>query len=66
LYGLFSPQTSILVKTAANAEQLSKAAPFTRDYFCKEGQKAAFYVCQNQSCSPPVENAGELLRQINL
>ena len=66
LYGLFSPQTSILVKTAANAEQLSKAAPFTRDYFCKEGQRAAFYVWQNQSCSPPVESAQELLRQIDL
>ena len=65
LHGVFSPQTSILVKTAANAEQLSKAAPFTRDYFCKEGQKAAFYVCQNQSCSSPLEDTEELLRQIN-
>ncbi len=65
LYGLFSPQTSILVKTTANAEQLSKAAPFTRNYSCKEGQRAAYYVCQNQSCSPPVESAGELLRQID-
>lgn len=64
LSGCFLPQTSILVKTGQNADSLSNAAPFTKDYIGKEGQKAAFYICQNQSCSPPVFTMEELLKRI--
>ena len=62
--GYFLPQTSIIVKTDKNAVQLGDAAPFTKEYLSKEGKKPLYYVCQYQSCSPPIYTVKELIEQI--
>ena len=55
----------VLIKTQENAETLSKASPFVADYrLPKSG--AAYYLCQNSTCSAPVNTLEELSRKLKL
>ena len=49
----WSPELTVLVKTPANARRLAAIAPFTLD-MQPQGGKAAYYICQDGSCSVPV------------
>lgn len=53
------PNTTVLVKSAANAGQLESIAEFTKEYHLKDG-RSAYYVCENHACSPPVCELEEL------
>ena len=59
--GRFMPQHSVVLKTDENAAALGEAAAFTKDYKLPEGRDEAYYLCQNQSCSPPVYDLESLL-----
>lgn len=60
----FYPQTCFLVKTKDNARLLEKIAPFTKNYESDNKTSAAYYVCQNKSCSPPVFSLDQMLRRL--
>ncbi|MDD3692569.1 MAG: thioredoxin domain-containing protein [Oscillospiraceae bacterium] len=60
----FYPQTSFLVKTPANAEELEKLAPFTKNYMLQQEKTSAFYICENKSCSAPVNSLEEMLSSL--
>ncbi len=60
----FYPQTSFLVKTAANAGELEKLAPFTKNYALQQGQASAFYICENKSCQAPVNSLEGMLSHL--
>ena len=49
----WSPEMAVLVKTPANAETLSAAAPFTASMEVKNG-KPTYYVCTDGACALPV------------
>lgn len=49
----YAPELTVLVKTADNAGELAAFAPFTSDMKPLDG-KAAFYVCGNNTCLPPI------------
>lgn len=49
----YAPELTVLVKTADNAEMLAAFAPFTSGMKPLDG-KAAFYVCGNNTCLPPI------------
>jgi len=55
----FVPNTAVLVIDEKNSEQIRKIAEFTKDYSLKNG-KSTFYVCQNNACSPPINDFNEL------
>ena len=65
LGALYHPQTAILVKTETGAERLSRIAPFTREYGVPKGRAAAYYLCQNQSCSAPVFDLAAAKRMLS-
>ena len=49
---------SILYKSAENEEELSKLAPFTKDYPISE--HTVWYLCENGACHAPVMDFSEL------
>ena len=49
----WSPEMAVLVKTPANAELLSAAAPFTASMALKNG-KPTYYICTDGACALPV------------
>ncbi len=49
----WSPEMSVLVKTPARAELLTKAAPFTAEMETKNG-KATYYLCSDGVCALPL------------
>ncbi|MEI3101931.1 MAG: hypothetical protein V8T45_09395 [Oscillospiraceae bacterium] len=51
--GPLRPELTVLVKTPENSPLLSQLAPFTAEMQPQDG-KAAYYICQNGSCSLPV------------
>ena len=51
--GRYAPDLTVLVKTPENSPLLSQLAPFTAEMQPQDG-KAAYYICQNGSCSLPV------------
>lgn len=51
--GHYAPELTVLKKSPANAALLAELAPFTEGMEPQNG-KAAFYICQNGSCSLPV------------
>lgn len=51
----------VLVKTAANAEELAECAPFTEAYPIPD-QGSCYYLCENGACQNPVTE----LRQLSL
>ncbi len=55
--------TAVLVLTPENAEQIHGIAPFTKDYPLKDG-KSTFYLCQNNTCSSPVNDFSELANSL--
>lgn len=61
----FFPQTSVLIKTPENAQHLGTIAPFTQSYPLEQ-PLPAFYVCQNQSCSPPIHSLDEVLQRLEM
>lgn len=58
------PNTTVLVKSAANAGQLESIAEFTKEYHLKDG-RSAYYVCENHACSPPVCELEELDKKLS-
>lgn len=56
----YAPDTCLVLRTPANADDLMQVAPFAAHLMPKE-QKASAYICENYTCSPPVEDA-EVLR----
>ncbi|WP_444641441.1 thioredoxin domain-containing protein [Caproiciproducens sp. R1] len=58
------PNTTVLVKSAENAEQLAKLAEFTAEYPLGEG-RSAYYICQNNACSPPIYDLKELDQKLS-
>lgn len=54
----------IIVKTETNAELLSQICPFTADYPI-EADRAAFYLCQDKVCSPPVYSLRDLIKNLS-
>nr|WP_319488831.1 thioredoxin domain-containing protein [uncultured Caproiciproducens sp.] len=55
----FMPNTTVLVKSAENAGQIEKIAEFTKEYQLKDG-RSAYYICENNACSPPIFDLEEL------
>ena len=51
--GHYAPELTALKKSPANAALLAELAPFTEGMEPQNG-KAAYYICQNGSCSLPV------------
>ena len=51
--GHYAPELTVLKKSPANAALLAELAPFTEGMEPQNG-KAAYYICQNGSCSLPV------------
>lgn len=49
----------VLIKTAANQETLAKVAPFTQSYPIEDAHPT-WYLCQRQTCSPPIHDLVEL------
>ncbi len=60
---VFSPDMTILIKTAENEERLAAAAPFTADYPVTPG-KVLYYICENHMCAAPVESLEELTKHL--
>ena len=54
----WAPETSLLLKTPANAAALAAVAPFTAPMEAKDG-KATWYVCEGGVCGLPVTEGGE-------
>jgi len=63
LGGRFHPRTAVLVKSPSDEETLSELAPYTAFY--PMGERAAFYLCKNHSCSAPAFDLKEVLEQLN-
>lgn len=59
----FYPQATIIIKTPENAASLEKIAPFTKGYSFDE-PLPSFYICENQSCAPPIHSMEEVLKKI--
>ena len=55
----WAPETSLLLKTPANAAALAAVAPFTAPMEAKDG-KATWYVCEGGVCGLPVTEGGEV------
>ena len=53
---------SVLIKTPATAGELEKTAPFTASYPLPE-KDDLYYLCQNGTCSAPVQSFNELKLQ---
>lgn len=53
---------SIIIKTADNAKELSKVAPFTENYPVTETPK--YYICRSGACESPIDSAGKLAERI--
>lgn len=53
------PRLTILVKTPESAGILENLAPFIRNYPIPE-QGARYYLCQGETCTPPVDSIAEL------
>lgn len=51
------------VHTILSTEQLKEALTYLHSY--EKAQKAAAYVCKNESCSPPIGSAEELSDKLN-
>ena len=51
--GHYAPELTVLKKSPANAALLAELAPFSEGMEPQNG-KAAYYICQNGSCSLPV------------
>ena len=49
----YAPELTVLLKTPARAEALTKAAPFTADY-APQGGQSAWYICSGGACQLPV------------
>ena len=60
---VFSPDMTILIKTAENEERLAAAAPFTAEYPVTPG-KVLYYICENHTCAAPVESLEELTKHL--
>ena len=60
---VFSPDMTILIKTAENEERLAAAAPFTADYPVTPGN-VLYYICENHTCAAPVESLEELTKHL--
>ncbi len=54
----FAPQLTTLVITPENQKNLEKLAPYTKEYG-KNFEKPAFYLCEGETCHPPVERLEE-------
>ena len=54
-----SDNLQILLKTEENAEELTRCAPFTKDYPIPE-QGAMYYLCENGACKAPVSDFSKL------
>ncbi len=59
----FLPNTFVLVIDAQNGEKIRRLAEFAKDYTMLEG-KSTFYVCRNNTCSPPVNDLAELEKSL--
>jgi len=55
----FLPNTVVLVKDQKNAEHVQRLAPFTKEYGFQD-DKSTYYVCENNACSPPINDLSEL------
>ena len=59
----YYPNLSCILKTAENAQMLSKAAPFTKEYPLPE-KGTAYYLCRDFSCSAPIYDIEEIKKQL--
>lgn len=59
----FTPNTVILVLDEQNKAKLGEIAEFTKAYECKNDQ-TTYYICENNSCSPPFHSMQELEQKI--
>ena len=59
------PNLTITVKTGANANELGKLAPYTREYPIPEAD-ILFYLCTANNCMPPVSDLKPLLRELEV
>jgi uncharacterized protein YyaL (SSP411 family) len=57
------PNLSVLLKTAANKQQLAEIAPFTESYPLP-AKGSIYYLCQNGACALPVDNLRGLIEQL--
>jgi uncharacterized protein YyaL (SSP411 family) len=61
---MYKPGKVILLKTSANAEALSKLAPYTAEQHQMDG-KPTVYICRNFSCEKPINSLEELKARFN-
>ncbi len=60
----FLPNTNVLVIDAKNKVKIHELAEFTKEYGLKDG-KSTYYVCQNSSCSSPVNDLADLEKSLS-
>lgn len=59
------PNLTIIVKSEADANELGKIAPYTRDYPIPNGE-TLFYLCSGNNCMPPVTDLELLLNELEV
>lgn len=60
----FLPNTAVLVKDAQNTKQVEEIAPFTKEYGLKD-DKSTYYICENNACSPPINDLMQLEKRLS-
>jgi len=60
----FLPQANVIIKTPENARLLEQIAPYTKDY--PFDNLPAYYICENQSCSPPIHDLNGALSRLEM
>ncbi len=61
----FIPNKVLLVIPEGHEKQITRLAPFTRDYKSIDGKATAF-VCSNHQCQVPTTDTKKMLKQLNL
>jgi len=60
----YLPNTAVLIINPQNAEKILRIAQFTKDY-ALQNEKTTFYVCQNNTCSSPINDLSELEKSLS-
>ena len=61
----YLPRAVVLSKNAANADRITRMAPFTSDQHAVDGRATA-YVCSNFACQAPVTTTDDLRAELSL
>lgn len=59
----FLPNTVVLVKKPTEDDSPGQILEFLQDYGLKDG-KTAYYICENNTCTPPITDLNELEKRL--